>query len=201
MTTNKMNLTEIQRDARYWQRLLRLAGYYNYAIDGIRGVVQEGAELKWDAAVKKAIAQYGRFDERTEENIATLIPQAQEKAREWMNKALVLAESEGVGVKIICGTRSYKEQDALHKHAPRVTKAKGGQSWHNFGLAFDFGIFSVDFKKYYGEHKAYSLLGRLSNEIEGLEWGGNWRAFKDEPHLQLPWFKNISLARNSFERN
>lgn len=33
--------------------------------------------------------------------------------------------------------RTFAEQDALFKKRPTVTKAKAGQSYHNYGLAFD----------------------------------------------------------------
>jgi peptidoglycan L-alanyl-D-glutamate endopeptidase CwlK len=33
--------------------------------------------------------------------------------------------------------RTFAEQDALYKQKPKVTDAKGGQSYHNYGLAID----------------------------------------------------------------
>ena len=33
--------------------------------------------------------------------------------------------------------RTFAEQDALYNAKPQVTKAKGGQSYHNYGLAVD----------------------------------------------------------------
>jgi hypothetical protein len=52
---------------------------------------------------------------------------------------------------------------------PVVTKAKAGYSIHNFGCAFDVGIFSPDGKKYYGEHAHYRRVGEIGEEL-GLEW-------------------------------
>lgn len=37
--------------------------------------------------------------------------------------------------RLICGLRTYDEQDKLYAKRPRVTNARGGQSMHNFGVA------------------------------------------------------------------
>src|SRR5688572_22238652 len=48
-------------------------------------------------------------------------------------------------VRIVQGLRTVKEQDALFAKGrttpgPIVTKARGGKSYHNYGLAIDFAI-------------------------------------------------------------
>lgn len=197
MTTNEMRA----REPKFWQRVLRLAGYYKGRIDGIRGVLQESAEFAWQKASLGLAQMEGSFDSRSEENILTLMPPAQKVARQWLAKAKAAAAEQGFDVKIICGTRTYGEQDALYKKRPKVTNSKGGYSWHNFGLAFDFGVFSPDGKKYFGESPLYAELGKLARSIEGAEWGGDWTSFKDEPHIQLRRFKTIKEARTEFERN
>jgi peptidoglycan L-alanyl-D-glutamate endopeptidase CwlK len=89
--------------------------------------------------------------------------------------------------------RSFEEQDALFKQRPKVTNAKGGQSIHNYGLAFDVvllydkdnnGTFEsaswendINFKK---------VVDYFTNK--GWEWGGNWK-FKDNPHFQMAFGK------------
>jgi peptidoglycan L-alanyl-D-glutamate endopeptidase CwlK len=123
-------------------------------------------------------------DERSEKNIATLMPEVRPLAR----KLIETAVERGINVKVISGSRSYEEQNELYaqgrtKPGNVVTKAKGGYSWHNFGLAFDVGIFSPDSKKYYGESEAYDEVGKIG-EVLGLEWGGTWKSFPDSPHFQ-----------------
>lgn len=132
-------------------------------------------------------------DERSERNIATLNPKVQPLARELIETAV----AQGINAKVISGTRTYAEQDKLYAQGRSqpgeiVTKARGGHSWHNFGLAFDIGIFSADGKIYYGESEAYQQCGKIGEAI-GLEWGGSWTNFKDEPHFQLNP-KDYSLA-------
>jgi peptidoglycan L-alanyl-D-glutamate endopeptidase CwlK len=134
-------------------------------------------------------------DARSEKNIATLAKEVQPLARRLIETAV----AQGINAKVISGTRTYKEQDALYaqgrtKPGPIVTKAKGGYSWHNFGMAFDLGIFSADGKKYYGESEAYEVCGKIGESL-GLEWGGNWD-FVDEPHLQFnPLRLTLAQAR------
>ncbi|MBR4311451.1 MAG: M15 family metallopeptidase [Akkermansia sp.] len=192
-----MTLDELKKDVKFWQRLLKAAGYYKGRIDGIRGVLQEAAENKWIAEEYAAKQEHGVYDARTEINLSTLMPEAQKVARAFMKLATKKAAELGLVVKVICGTRSYAEQNALYNKKPRVTKAKGGYSWHNFGLAFDIGLFD-DSGVYLGNSKHYKTLGKLADEVEGLEWGGNWKSFKDEPHFQLAKYGSTSEARNIF---
>ena len=191
-----MTLSELKRDRKYWQRLLRLAGYYHGKIDGIIGKQSKAAEAMWDADVNKALNEFGRFDDRTEQNLATLIPAAQRLARKWYLLAVGKAIQEGLDIRIICGTRSYAEQNALYRKRPRVTKARGGYSWHNFGLAWDFCVF--DGREPIWEHRLYDKAGALARDIDGLEWGGDWKNFVDRPHIQLAKFSSTSEARKAF---
>lgn len=134
-----------------------------------------------------------RVDDRSERNIATLHPRVQPIAREFVRRCVAA----GLDARIICGTRTYAEQDALYeqgrtKPGPIVTKARGGQSNHNFGLAFDIGIFASG--KYLGSSPLYKKAGAIGREL-GLEWGGDWK-FVDEPHFQLrpAWAKGASAS-------
>jgi peptidoglycan L-alanyl-D-glutamate endopeptidase CwlK len=132
------------------------------------------------------------IDERSAKNIATLDPEVQPLATRLIEQA----QENGINAKVISGSRTYAEQNALYaqgRTAPGkvVTKARGGQSWHNFGLAFDVGIFSKDSKTYYGESAAYKEVGKIGEAL-GLEWGGGWD-FVDEPHFQYNP-KGYSLA-------
>lgn len=127
------------------------------------------------------------FDERTERNIATLIPRAQDAARRFMAAAAEAMRPYGVIAKIISGTRSYAEQNALYakgrtEPGPRVTNARGGYSNHNFGVAFDVGLFRG--ADYLEDSPLYATLGPIGERFD-LEWGGKWTSFVDEPHYQI----------------
>jgi peptidoglycan L-alanyl-D-glutamate endopeptidase CwlK len=123
------------------------------------------------------------IDDRSAKNIATLDPRVQPLATQLIEEA----KARGINAKVIGGTRTFAEQDELYaqgrtKPGKIVTKARGGQSWHNYSLAFDIGIFSPDGKEYYGESEAYKEVGKIGETL-GLEWGGAWK-FVDEPHYQ-----------------
>ncbi len=127
------------------------------------------------------------FDPRSEKNIATLIPKAQAAARAFLERARAALAPHGVDVRIISGTRSYAEQNALYaqgrtKPGPKVTNARGGYSNHNFGVAWDVGLFKGT--QYLGESPLYKTLGPIGEAL-GLEWGGRWRTMRDEPHYEL----------------
>src|SRR5688572_7748364 len=81
-------------------------------------------------------------DPRSEKNIATLLPEVQPLARALVQKAT----QNGIRIKVISGLRTYAEQDELYaqgrtKPGIIVTRARGGYSNHNFGIAFDVGVF------------------------------------------------------------
>jgi peptidoglycan LD-endopeptidase CwlK len=98
--------------------------------------------------------------------------------------------------------RTFAEQDALFaqgrsKPGKRVTNARGGQSFHNYGLAVDI-VLLVDRDKN-GTYEEASWDTRLDGDndkiadwmecvavfkIWGWEWGGDWKSFKDMPHFQ-----------------
>jgi peptidoglycan L-alanyl-D-glutamate endopeptidase CwlK len=122
-------------------------------------------------------------DDRSEKAIATLLPQVQPYARALVKKAA----QHGISIKVIGGLRTYEEQDELFaqgrtKPGRIVTNARGGFSNHNFGIALDVGVFEG--ASYLGESPKYKAVGALGMDL-GLEWGGNWKTFLDEPHFQL----------------
>jgi peptidoglycan L-alanyl-D-glutamate endopeptidase CwlK len=137
------------------------------------------------------------LDDRSERNLATLHPDLINRASAFISAAKSLAAQRGLDVKCICGLRSWSEQEALYakgRTAPGkiVTKAPGGHSMHNFGLALDIGVFSKDGKTYHGDHPLYRELGPLGESL-GFEWGGRWK-FNDEPHYQFrpAWSTNMT---------
>ena len=161
-------------------------------VDGKAGPETWGAI--YDRIVKTApeSAVLDVVDARSEKVIATLLPEVQPMARALVQKSA----ANGIKIKIISGLRTYEEQDKLYaqgRTAPGniITKAKGGYSNHNFGIAFDVGVFEG--AKYLPESPKYKAVGVLGMEL-GLEWGGNWKTLVDQPHFQLrpAWATGIS---------
>jgi len=133
-----------------------------------------------------------KVDARSESVIATLLPEVQPYARALVTKAA----QTGITIKVISGLRTYAEQDDLYaqgrtKPGKIVTNARGGYSNHNFGIAFDIGVFEGS--SYKDESPKYKAVGVLGTDL-GLEWGGNWKTIQDEPHFQLRpnWAADLS---------
>jgi peptidoglycan L-alanyl-D-glutamate endopeptidase CwlK len=107
--------------------------------------------------------------------------------------------------------RTFLEQDALYAQGRTrlfdnqgrrlgiVTKAKGGQSIHNYGLALDIVLIkdtnndgkfdtaswetNVDFDKD-GKSDWMEVVDIMKKN--GWTWGGDWKSFKDRPHFEKP---------------
>ena len=108
----------------------------------------------------------------------------------------------GTAIRVVQGLRTIEEQNALYaqgrtKPGDIVTKAKGGSSYHNYGLAIDFAILmdkngdgyydelSWDIKKDNDKDGMADWLEVVKVfEAAGWEWGGKWSSIKDYPHLQ-----------------
>lgn len=121
------------------------------------------------------------------------------KLRDEARGLIELAEtkiSPHLAIRVVQGLRTIKEQNALYaqgRTAPGkiVTKAKGGSSFHNYGLAIDFA-FLVDGKEIsWSTVKDWDLDGRADwyevvdiFKAAGWEFGGDWKSLKDYPHLQ-----------------
>lgn len=178
------------------QRLLACAGFYADTLDGRWGDKTEAADRAFHAEFVKIQQFGGVYDPRTETAIATLLPKAQVKARDFMRVA-------GPTCKLLSGTRTYAEQDVLFAQRPVVTRARGGHSNHNFGIAWDVGIFLGG---HYltgtnpAEEAEYDKLAvKIKAAVPWLEWGGDWHSIVDKPHYQLATDKNLDQVRAWFE--
>lgn len=100
--------------------------------------------------------------------------------------------------------RTFAEQDALYNQKPKVTKAKGGQSYHNYGLAVDIVLLLNDSKvaswdtvtDFDGDGLADWQEVVYVFGLFGWEWGGNWKTFPDKPHFQKTFGLTISECLN-----
>ena len=74
----------------------------------------------------------------------------------------------------------------------KVTNAKPGQSYHEYGLAFD--VVPVECGKLIWDqkHPAWSIIAD-AGKAAGLEWAGDWQTFKEYPHFQ--WTGGMSLSQ------
>ena len=187
-------------DTLFLQRFLRVAGYDPGPPDGLFGVKTAAALVKYESASDAVAAQYRRLDPRTETSIRTLVLIAQAKARRFMD--IVQSVNFGHTVKIICGTRTYKEQAAIFAQGRTrpgkiVTKAGPGQSYHNFGVAWDVGVF--DGAEYVDDDKPYRALAKVIAERAPEIQCGVGPGFIDLPHYQAVKNGTIAALRAAFE--
>ncbi|MEK3669654.1 M15 family metallopeptidase [Paenibacillus sp. FSL R10-2771] len=104
----------------------------------------------------------------------------------------------GIPILITQGMRTIAEQNALYaqgrtKKGAIVTNAKGGNSYHNYGLAIDYALLLPDGKsvswdmKRDGDGDKVADWQEVAQEAKklGFEWGGDWSSFKDYSHLQM----------------
>jgi len=142
-------------------------------------------------------------DEITMKRIATLHPKIREEVKQaylYINNNLL---GKGTRLRFSYTTRTFEEQDELYaqgrtKVGKKVTNAKAGQSFHNYGLAFDivmlydkdgngtFETASWD-TKYDGDKDGISDWLEITKHLVGLGYqngfisnGKKW----DLPHFQ-----------------
>ena len=176
----------------------KIQAFVGVTADGIPGNITAEAvarKLGIDKpAPRPTLSGPATIDVRSAANIATLRKDAQAKAREWLLKCL----EAGINVKIIAGTRTYKEQDELYaqgRTAPgrKVTNAPAGYSWHNFGVAWDFVVFDADGQPQW-ESPLMETCGRIAESL-GHEWGGRWTSPQDTPHVTVKMGCTLAEAR------
>jgi peptidoglycan L-alanyl-D-glutamate endopeptidase CwlK len=142
------------------------------------------------------------MDKVTLDRIAKLHPSVREEMTKIVNECNTLLTGRSQ-VRIAQGLRTFAEQDALYNQRPKVTKAKGGQSIHNYGFAIDL-VLIID-----GKTASWDVKKDWDNDgiadwdecvkvfaKHGWSWGGSWASFKDFPHFDKIGFNNWRVLIN-----
>ena len=190
-------------DTLFTQRFLKGLGFYTGDLDGLFGPLTNKAVLLFEDKYDEIADRMGRFDKRSESSITTLHPKAQEIAREFLNNIAASGILGGTTIRIISGTRTYAEQSAIFalgrtKPGKIVTNAGPGQSNHNFGIAWDIGLFNGT--DYLEDSPLYKKVGKEGKKISSIEWGGDWSSFIDLPHYQVKSGLSLKNLRAKFEK-
>jgi len=132
----------------------------------------------------------GISDLKTKYAIRGLHPDIRMKARDFINR---VEKELGITLTMTSGTRTFGEQRDLYaqgrtKGGNIVTNAKPGESYHNYGLAFDI----VEISPQYGFGSGYpssrwESIGKIGEKV-GFEWAGRWSR-PDKPHFQFTFGK------------
>lgn len=138
--------------------------------------------------------------------VTELHPVVLEHAEKLVEEAAAI----GISVLITQGLRSEEEQNALYEKGRTsqgaiVTYARGGESYHNYGLAIDFALLNAKGKalwdlEYDGNRNGKSdwhEVVALAKSM-GFSWGGDWKEFRDYPHLQMDFGYSIDELSRGF---
>lgn len=115
-------------------------------------------------------------------------------------------KKEGLNVFIVESLRSYERQEKLYSigrvnKGNIVTNARGGYSWHNFGLAVDIVFLDKNgaiTKDSWDNKHNWKRLGELGKK-QGLTWGGDFRVIRDYPHFQLNIVETLKDCRDFYK--
>ncbi|WP_309252343.1 M15 family metallopeptidase [Paenibacillus spongiae] len=113
-------------------------------------------------------------------------------------------KKKGIAILITDDFRSAAHQDELYNQGRTsggkvVTNARGGESYHNYGLAIDFAlrtksgdvVWDMDYDGNKNGRSDWMEVVDIAKEL-GFEWGGDWPDFPDYPHLQMSFGLTIS---------
>ncbi|MCF6365277.1 MAG: M15 family metallopeptidase [Bacteroidales bacterium] len=137
------------------------------------------------------------WDKYTNLRIAKLHPKIRDKFKAAINEC----ERKGMKVRLASGTRSFAEQTKIYAQGRTepgkvVTKAKAGQSYHNYALAGD--VVEIKNGKALWKNPNWHEIGKIF-ESHGFTWGGRWTRFRDLPHMQmnfgLHWSKLFKIFK------
>lgn len=125
-----------------------------------------------------------------------LHPIVRAKAEAWMQ----LCRDHGIEILIYFTFRSIEEQNELYQIGRRgrkgekiVTKARGGESSHNYRASFDAVPMREGKPWWKAPERIWQLMGKLAEQV-GLDWlGDEWGEYLpwDKGHFQEPGWKHI----------
>ncbi|MCF8566735.1 peptidoglycan-binding protein [Alicyclobacillus tolerans] len=186
------------------QNLLNLNGYRAGAPDGWFGPVTTSAVRTFQS--DNGLYPSGIVDPRTRQRLFNPRPKDNYEYRPSSNdltslhpyvallarRFLQLTQENNLDIRITTAFRSWDEEDRLFaqgRWAPGqiVTNARGGDSYHNWGLAFDAAPFENG--KMSTDTQKFIQMGQLGQQV-GLQWGGTFKSIVDYPHFQYTFGLN-----------
>lgn len=128
------------------------------------------------------------MDTRSLTALQTLHPKFQPSAIQAWTEAQA-AMPANVQIVVVQGLRSFAESDALYQQGRNghpgaiVTNAPAGESYHNYGLAFDFAMITDGKDDYQVGPHWMTVVGIM--KAAGMTWGGDFpKGFCDAPHFE-----------------
>lgn len=137
---------------------------------------------------------YGGFPEVRSDVVMRGIDKLHPELQVCVNKFLAECKKQGLNVLVTETLRTLEEQEALYaqgrtKPGNIVTNARGYQSPHAWGVAFDF-CRNEKGREYDNSDGFFEFVGEIAKTIfDGTEydlfWGGDFKSFVDKPHIEM----------------
>ena len=111
------------------------------------------------------------WDPHTDRRIAHLHPMIRQAVTDFIDD---MQAHHGKTIRVTDGLRTFDEQTALYAKGRTaagsiVTQAAAGESYHNYGLAFD--VVEIHKGAALWHNRDWELIGK-EGELAGFEWGG-----------------------------
>ena len=99
-------------------------------------------------------------------------------------------KKQGLNPTVASTLRTMVEQASIYeqgrtKPGKIISYAKAGNSYHNYGLAFDLSF------PHYADYADYKKAGAIGKKL-GMRWGGDFKVFSDLPHFE--WSGDLKIA-------
>jgi peptidoglycan L-alanyl-D-glutamate endopeptidase CwlK len=156
-------------------------------------------------------------DQISEDRIKLLHPSIRTEVTELIDK-IEAAMPVSMKIRVVQGLRTIEEQNNLYAQGrtipgPVVTKARGGKSYHNYGLAIDFCIMydkdnngsfeSLSWDIFYDHDKNgkrdWLQVVDVFKQM-GYKYGGDWISIKDYPHLEKSFGYTVSQLFEKYRK-
>ncbi|MDP1460112.1 peptidoglycan-binding protein [Bacillus wiedmannii] len=179
------------------QKNLHLKRIYSASIDGIFGPLTTQSVQKFQETQNlypsgdisprtrlKLFNPHSQYDILpSSNNLNALNPYVEVLAK----KLLDLTQTNGLNVRVTSTFRSWDEQDRLFSQGrwqpgQIVTNARGGESYHNWGVAFDVAPYKDNIITW-DDTSTFIEIGYLGARL-GLKWGGTFTSLVDYPHFE-----------------
>lgn len=140
-------------------------------------------------------------DQITEDRVKKLHPAIRQEVADLIDQ-IERAMPVSMKIRVVQGLRTIDEQNNLYAigrtiPGKKVTNARGGKSYHNYGLAIDFAIMydkdnngsfeTLSWDIFYDHDKNGSrdwMQVVDAFKAKGYGYGGDWVSLKDFPHLE-----------------
>ena len=117
-------------------------------------------------------------------SIDDLLPPVKERAKKFLEDC----RHQGIDLLVTSTYRDAESQNLLYAQGRTsggriVTRAKGGESFHNYRCALDVVPLVNGKPDWDGTHDIWGRVGAIG-KANGLDWAGDWKQFRELAHFQ-----------------